>query len=351
MAKKKAEAAIEETGPDSTVIYDTIVVGAGSSGLAAAAAGEGSVLVLEASDRMGGRGETGLRLVSSVSPVIPSYASSAVLGSALVRWDRQWVESSEVDWDDKDWSAVLPQWKPLLSQGWTAVNGFQKPEGNYEVVLSSPVTQLRKVTEGDENGLWKLNTPGREWTAAKVVWAAGITALQNALGKHEAQVYLGANSAYDMNAADYRGGMSLTVRFTEKPKVTAPEGHLWALPLRHGGKLSLLFVALVPLTDGGAELRVLTHTARELNVEPGDVLSYQKAIRRGVKALFEENDPAANWSPAQEHWFVSDRVSGHVLGASGLLRSVPSEGLVFVGDESLDEQGDNDLTQEQSASA
>jgi hypothetical protein len=104
---------------------------------------------------------------------------------------------------------------------------------------------------------------------------------------------------------------------------------IFALPVRFESKLHLMIGVL---HEDGEHLllKTLTHAHQDLLGDPKTVSSFQKALRRGVKALVKGELPDS----LPERWVISDRVLGHRLGTPWLFKTpTTDESLIFVGDE------------------
>jgi glycine/D-amino acid oxidase-like deaminating enzyme len=314
---------------------EALVVGGGPAGILSLkflqerVPASGDLGLVEAAPSIGGRAKSALHLiddeVSSPYPVL----TGTLLAPPVVRWERQWVPMSDVSWDDKDWVANLPQWHLLAKGLKTQLMEVSVPEFTEDVFVKTqtPVNRLAPL----EDGLWEVSTPDTVYRARRVVWAAGLKSLQNAVGKHEAQEFLVANPDYSGVAADFRGGVGFDVEI--------PAGAQWeegfnadgvfALPVRFESKLHLM-IGVVNEEGEKLTLRTFTHAHHELLAEPKTVSSFQKSLRRAVRALVQGEVP----EQLQERWVVSDRIFGHRLGTPWLMTNREACSLVFVGDES-----------------
>ncbi len=329
MTKKKKSGEEENALPPLPTEVETLVVGGGPAGLAAfdALTGE-SKLLLESGDRLGGAAQTGLHLR-------PAQAGEAAYAPLRVRWDRKWTPSEEVDWKDKDWAYPVPQWSLYFGQSlaiWNADVLVAVERDPALCRLGAPVSAIDAVVGESTKSLWKLRTPEGEVVASHVIWAAGMTAFQNAFGKIEAQRLMTANPAYVADAADVRGGVGLDLVLAEAPSFEEgfDAGAVFGLPVRHGGKLYLCLGVVVP--DGAAgEIRTLTHLPDEMLKDAKEMSSFQKSIRRTLKMITADEKLEVR----TERCFVSARVAGHVLGTPWLLKGSEDGSLVFVGEESV----------------
>lgn len=327
------------------VKLDAAVVGAGPSGLKAfqGLRAEGKdVLLIEAGPSVGGRSRRALHLLNVAQSEKEPLVTSEMLNPLQVRWEREWVSFEEVNWKSSDWVAFLPQWQklatglhtvllelPLAAQSGAEIDAADKNDEEIagSFLLNSPVSAVTREESG-----WVLQTPVKRLHCGHVVWAAGLKPFQNAYGKQEAQRVLRPNEDYEMSAADFQGGVGLDVDFSRVPEWADgfPKDSLFGLPTRFEGKFHLLIGAVVE-HGKGCSLRTLTHAHQDLLSDPKLVSSFQKAIRRTLKTVFQEADTA--FEGAHELWTVSDRVMGHSLGMNSLLPPQLDEAFEFVGDE------------------
>ena len=315
-----------------------LVVGGGPAGIYAfkllhASQAEATELgLVESGPALGGRSKSALHLIDSDLSGPYPVLTGTLLAPPVVRWERQWVAMDQVNWKDKDWVATLPQWN-ILSQGLKTLLvevAMPTPSDNTFLRVQSPVSKLALL----EDGSWEVSTPDTIYTATRVIWSAGLKSFQNAFGKHEAQAFLVANTDYSSVAADFRGGVGLDI---EIPRNVVWEDGLktdgvFALPVRFESKLHLMIGVL---HEDGEKLvlKTLTHAHQDLLTDPKAVSSFQKSLRRGVKALVQGGELPDSLT---ERWVVSDRVLGHRLGTPWLLKSPESlPSLVFVGDETV----------------
>lgn len=332
MSRKKKDNEVVDELP---ALWDQIVVGAGPAGLIAAHQARerdpnARVLCLEAGDRTGGRSGSGLHLLPAPLALNPYLRTGPVLAPAKVRWERQWVSPSDVDWEDKDWSAILPQWELYFDKEMVPSLGTVMPFDGATLRFHSPVNRLTRSQDTSMDG-WRVEAPGLPpLFAPRVTWAAGLTAFQNAVGKQESVEFLTANPFLNPAAMDHRAGVSLSLHFTKRPNFEAsfPVNSVFGLPVRHGGKLSLMIGAAFPLEGDAWTLQTLTHVHRELLLEPNEMMSFQKSLRRAAKSLLDGEGEAFT-----ERWVVSDRVGGHAFGSSWLFGPGQEGSLEFAGDE------------------
>lgn len=355
MTKAKTKAKEDRPLPELNRVFDLIVVGAGPAGLRAIEAelaknSSASILCLEATDRLGGRARSGLHLVPASLSSYSALKLGLSLGSAKIRWEREWVSPDQVDWTHKDWPGKLPQWdlyfrEPMAVVQETATqNSIQEiPESVKDRVtfqLNCPVSKLTASNDTSVDG-WQFETSLGTFVSQRAVWAAGLTAFQNAVGKKEAQSAQVANPFHNDVADDFRGGIALSLHFDQRPEFEDgfPDGGIFGLPVKHGGSYHLILGCLQPGLNDGWDLLTLTHVHRDILAQPQDVMGFQKSLRRALKSLLKTNAEASSESPdvipakTSEKWVVSDRVMGHAFGTPWLLGAGIGETLVFAGDE------------------
>ncbi len=327
---------------------DCVVVGGGPAGMAAMNLVEkklsaklgphAKIVLLEAAPSFGGRSKSALHLLDVEAAQSFSVVTSTFLDPIKVRWEREWVDFDKVNWQAKDWVADLPQWRSLGSRLKTILMDVnlevESASEATETKLQSPVNFLAPIKTESGEALWELHSPDCVYKTPRVIWAAGLKPFQNAFGKLEAQGFMVANPRYEMNAADFRGGIALDLEFDKSSIPTWAEGFsenaLFGLPTRFEGKFYLMLGALV-VEGSKITLRTMTHAHQDLLSDPKQVASFQKALKRSIKTIFElpEGAPAPS-----EQWVVSDRILGHSLGSNWLLKSqTGASGLYFVGDE------------------
>ncbi len=321
-------------------VLETIIVGAGPSGTLAARKLQErhpsmQILILEAGDRLGGKAHSGLHLLPVSEVPLDRLKTGTELKEARVRWEREWLPASEVKWEDNDWIGQLPQWEMYLQGNKIMYLGMEEAEVDVAVKSLCPISRLSRLE--DSTSHWKLESSKQSFLAKKVIWAAGLTAFQNAVGKLEAQEYLVANPKFQMSAQDFRGGLGLDMLFDVEPQLLAeiPVEHVLAIPIKHGGSRYLCFAALARSPENKFLLKTLTHVHRELLLDPKEVTSLQKSLRRFIiQNLFQENTVI----DAQERWVLSHRIGGHTLGSPWLLGAGIKDSLEFVGEEALSAQ-------------
>ena len=364
----------KSTSQEAVTSVETLVVGAGPSGLLAArqlqsAHPEMQILVLEAEDRTGGRTVAGCHLLdASLSRRFPVLASKE-FAPARVRWDRNWIAPEDVKWTDKTWIGQLPQWKSYLRGEKRLLKGLGESDIEVAVKTRSPVRALTRVDDVAGPSRWKLETPDHTYLAQRIVWAAGLTAFQNAFGKHESQDFLVGNPSYQKEAADFVGGISLDLHFKKAPSFETgfDANAVFALPLRHNGALYLILGVVDSDVDGGAHVYALAHAHLDVMSDPKEVLSLQKSMRRTLRMILANDSkatveveaaPASAGHPLEtqlslgasaqeaapaaqavvgptERWCVSSKVGGHLLGSMWVFGAGIDGSLEFVGDETL----------------
>ncbi len=330
MAKKSEEI--------KTTHLETVVVGSGVAGILAARRMQAAfpslqMMVLESEDRRGGRLHTGLHLLDSDLTKNSNLECGPTFEKALIRWEKNWLSQEEIPWDSDEWIAEVPQWKRYTSTRLSMLLGLEESEISVAVKTSAPVNKLESLSDGPELGPWKLTTPENIYVANRVIWAAGITAFQNAYGKHESRDFLEGNPLYNQDAADFRGGLSWefsvpkTTQFEEKLNLT----HVIGLPVRFNSKLYLM-VGTALFTDTELQFRFLIHLHRDQLCDPKEVSSIHKAMRRTLKNIATDGD---NLIFSNEKMVQQTRIGGHALGSAYLFGSGHGNSLNFVGDESL----------------
>jgi len=330
MMAKKVNA--ESTQKFEKRLFDTIVVGAGPAGILCAtqcAESGKSVLLLEAAEVAGGSAKTGFSLVDSEEALNFPILTGSILEPIQIRWERQWVSPSEVDWNSKEWEAPLPQWQSMLDRVLSYfIDMATAPHCGITTEFRLPVIGLRF-----EDSLWIVVTPEGDFQASEIHWSAGIMAFQNAIGKLESQRFLVENPKYQMAAADYRGGMGIDWELSaeDAANFTVAPYRLFGLPVRFEGKLMLLIGALVS-NEAGLILRTFVHLHHERLKDPKTLSAIQKSIRRGLNSLFGEDQAPKN---PKERSYVHDRILGHIEGTPWVLHArEDSPRLNFIGEES-----------------
>ncbi len=331
MAKAKTEA--ENLDPK---IYDVAIVGAGPAGLFQAEIttqlGQ-ETLLLESTEVQGGSARSGFTLTDADDSASFPILTGSLLNPLIIRWERDWVEPASVDWQSKEWESSLPQWHLLEGRVYSWFMDMAPLSSPLlQLQLRSPVVGLDRV--GD---LWLLKSPERQYQARRVYWAAGIMAFQNAMGKIPAQQVMVENPKYLSAASDYRGGMSLDWELSheEALRFSLPPFQLFGLPLRFEGKLHLVFASLIDGEEGKA-LRSFVHLHQDRLKDPKGLSAFQKALRRGLKSLFEGSDDDSLKLSPHERCSVHDRILGHLQGTPWVLadqEEMPA--LFFIGEESL----------------
>ena len=316
-----------------------VVVGAGPSGLIVThellkSFPELDLRLLEATDRVDGDISSGLHLVPDGEELAAAVESKAKLGRAVIRWERQWVNAEAVDWSDKEWVAVskeatqpqLPQWRTYLND--PAAPLMKMKDLSVESTppqYHSPVSRIEAL---DNNEGWQIEVAGESYNCRVVVWAAGLQAFQNAYGKFESQDFLTANPRFHGDAQDFRGGIALEMKIEGACAYEEgfPRGNVFAVPVKHNGK-RFLVIGAVEEKETSWELSTLTHLDQDILNDPKELLSLQKSLKRGLKAVLP------NLTDGNEKWIVNARVGGHTLGSPWVLKSAPEKHLYFAGDE------------------
>jgi hypothetical protein len=347
--KNKDQSKNEKLGKQ---FVDTLVVGSGPAGLMkvfelnqGGGAAEPFAMV-ESQEHLAGRSSAGLHLLDASVGEQPFIRLGTTFGSAKIRWERKWVSFSEVDWTDSDWLACLPQWNLYLKGSKREFLGLSPDllaiESENFVHVKTPVSSLEMLTDVAEYK-WKALTAKGSFYCKKVIWAAGIPAFQNAFGKVEAQQYFEGNPVYQKDAADFVGGLSLEIECPTKPVFEEgfDESSVFAIPVRHESKFSLLIGILSPHLVAGPEssstvwtLKTLTHVHHEFLSDPKELLSFQKLVRRAIKHVLSP-ESQESFEKLPERWVVSPKVGGHMLGNAWCFGAGLPDSLEFVGDQTL----------------
>lgn len=319
-------------------VFDIIVVGAGPSGLQAARTLQEQfpmkqILVLEASEGLGGRGLRGLHLVSAQdAPRFPLEFDMPIFDVAKIRWDRKWVLESQVDWFDKDWACDLGSIPSVYCQGTKRRSlSLEKPRVDVAVLLKRPVKSLKRLEDSQHS--WSLETPDETFVCHELVWAAGLLAFQNALSKLEAQKFCVANPCFDPKLQDLRGGLSLEFLFDQPPQFEEgfPLDSVFGLPVRHEGKFYLTLGVLTKF-ESKPLVSTLVHLPKDKVDDPQWLLSFEKSVRRSLKNIITNSEEI--WAHVRDRRVVNSRIGAHMLGCPWVLVS-SDQSLQFVGDESL----------------
>lgn len=316
--------------------FDSIVVGAGPSGLLKAsqcAEKKQETLLLEATEITGGFAKTGFSLLEVDDSAPFPILTGSMLDPLKIRWERDWVEPESVDWNSKEWESNLPQWHAMAGRALSYFIDMSPMADGIVTQFRCPVIGLTSA-EVEGETLWSAITPDGEFQAKNIYWAAGITAFQNAIGKIEAQRFMVQNPKYQMAAADYRGGIGMDWELSaaEAAHFSVAPYRFFGLPVRFEGKFVLLFGALLS-SENGMILRTFAHLHNDRLKDPKTLSALQKGLRRGLNSLFEEDSqPTA----PKERSYVHDRILGHLEGTPWVLSArADTPGLVFIGEESL----------------
>lgn len=324
--------------------YDHVVVGAGLAGLVTLAKLSGSKLLVEATDNLGGRFSSGLHVMkSSEAQKSPFLKVVQALEPIKIRWDRVWVSADEVKWEDASWKGVyLKTWDHYFGSDLCqvefdteAVKAQLEPENLLR--FSEPVVEL---APGEGEGAWLLKTPQATITAGTVHWCAGLTAFQNAVGKHSSQKFLGENVLPSASDKDFRGGFAIDWIIPNEAYVGKTElcpeivtGGLLGIPVKHNG-VYLLMILHLSVQANELQVRSLTYAHEDVLRDPKESLSLQKALKRGLKMLFVDQN-AVDLQTNSERMVVDQRLLGASSGLTWLLNPQPDIGLLFAGEESL----------------
>jgi len=335
--------------------FEGVVVGAGPSALAFSSLvnqTSGEILILESGDRIGGAAMSGFHLIpltdetDTCADIETLYPGALIrVGGGRIKWEKNWVTHTEVPFGKKDeeWLGNLPQWKAYFAPTANALfipgSPMLAAEGRaVQVRTEEPISKL-DWSEDDQK--WTLTAPDKVYSCRKLIWAAGLTAFQNAFGKFETQAFLVPNPAFEAGAQDFRGGLSLEFEMPWRGSfdgVLAEEAEgkpfLRGLPFKHDGKRYLLLVVFARVTtaDGVSRLeaKVLAHVDQEFLKDPKESLSFQKSMKRTLRAFLEFTQEES-WT--EERWVVSHHIGGHILGSPWLLADAPAQNIYFIGDE------------------
>lgn len=323
--------------------FDHVIVGAGLAGLITFEQVSGTKVLLESSDVFGGRFSSGLHVMTKFDVSKSKFLKSVEdLAPIKIRWDREWVSPSEVEWKDAAWKGVyLKTWDHYFGQDLCLVefdaDAAKALLDSQLIRFSEPVVELGA---GEGEGAWAIKTPKTCITAGQVHWCAGVTAFQNAVGKHASQKFLGENVLPTDLEKDFRGGFAvdwtLSLAAIEGKTQLCPEvaqGGLFGIPVKHGGSYMLM---IVHLTVSKTELvaKTLTYVHEDTLRDPKESLSMQKALKRGLKMFFMDQS-VVDLQTSSERMVVDQRLLGASRGLTWLLAPQPDIGLHFAGEEAL----------------
>ncbi|HVJ64736.1 MAG TPA: hypothetical protein VM901_05730 [Bdellovibrionota bacterium] len=324
--------------------FEHVVVGAGLAGLLTfEKIPSESKVILEATDLLGGRFSSGLHVMNKAAAQNSRYLRVIEdLGPLKVRWDREWVNPSDVDWKDSAWKGVyLSTWDHYFGADLCRVEfdetSLAELKESGAIRFGEPVVELG-VGEGE--GAWILKCPKAAITASRVHWCAGLTAFQNAVGKHTAQKFLTENVMPSDADKEFRGGFAIdwtlpNVAFEGKTELCADvaAGGLFAIPVKHGGIYYLMILHL-EVQKSGLNVKTLTYVHEDILRDPKESLSLQKSLKRGLKMLFVDQN-AVDMQTSSERLIVDQRILGASRGLTWLLNPQSEIGLEFAGEESV----------------
>jgi hypothetical protein len=330
--------------------FDHVVVGAGLSGLMTFEKLTGTKVLLEATDILGGRFSSGLHVMKhSAAEACKFLKIAETLEPIKIRWDREWVSSENVDWIDSAWKGVyLSTWGHYFSDQLCRVefnlDSVSQLSASGALRTFEPVVELG-VGEGE--GAWILKGPKTCITTTEVHWCAGLTAFQNAVGKHASQKFLQENDLPSQVEKDFRGGFAINWTipnsgFEGKTELCldVAQGGLFGIPVKHGGSYLLMILHLSVLKTE-IEIKSLTYVHEDVLRDPKESLSLQKSLKRGLKMLFVDQN-AVDMQATAEKLIVDQRLLGASRGLTWLLASQPDIGLHFCGEEALVEASAQD---------
>lgn len=314
---------IMTSGTNETHIFEDIIIGCGSRGLATLWDSiqnsthtdlENKVLALEASARIGGTQFLISRSAESGTHNAAIYDVVRELPEIKVWWERQWANAADVDWQHKDWAYVLPQWQSFFKSlsELKVKNEVLEAVKNY-VKLEKPVSEISY-----EERVWNIRAGDKSYFAKKLHWTLGLKALQSCVGKKQAEEYMEKNPHFNEAArdaegvfvADYKGGVG--------------ESLFVALPVRHDHKLYLTFVSI---HEQNVETFTFLHS--DLLKQPKDLSSFEKSIKRTLKhtlanSITELETPTLG---------VFSEAKGYTLASPWRLKDLDTKGIYFVSEE------------------
>ncbi len=323
--------------------FDHVIVGAGLAGLITFEKLSGSKVILEATDTLGGRFSSGLHVMKKAAAQDSKYLKVVEdLEPIKIRWDRAWMDSQGVDWSDSAWKGVyLSTWDHYFSSDLCRVefntDSVAELRASDSLRIFEPVVELGM---GEGEGAWLLKGPKSCITTSQVHWCAGLTAFQNAVGKHASQKFLGENMLPSQSDKDFRGGFAINwtipnTGFDGKTEL-CPEvasGGLFGIPVKHGG-VYLLMILHLSVLKSQIEIKTLTYVHEDILRDPKESLSLQKSLKRGVKMLFVDQN-AVDMQTSSEKLIVDQRLLGASQGLTWLLAPQSDIGLHFAGEEAL----------------
>lgn len=302
-------------------IFENIVIGCGSKGLATLwkilqedDSAENKVVALEASSRLGGTQFLISRTAESGAFNTDVYESLRTLPELKVWWERAWTSPTDVDWGDKDWAYVLPQWQSyfksvaelhIRSEILEAVKAY--------VQVEKPVSEI-----SFEDGIWKIRSGDKIFLAKKLHWTLGLKALQSCVGKKQAEEYMEKNPHFNEAARDAEGV------FVANYSGAQGETQFVALPVRHDHKLYLSFVFL---HEGQIETFTFLHN--DILKQPKELSSFEKSVKRTLKHTLSEfvgeiGNPSVG---------VLSEAKGYSMASPWKLKHVEQKKIYFINEE------------------
>lgn len=305
----------------STHIFENIIIGCGSKGLATlwhllqeGETAENKVIALEASSRIGGTQFLISRSAESGNFDSDVYECSRNLPELKIWWERNWTAPNDVDWNDKDWAYVLPQWQNYFkSVAELKIKGEILEAVKAFVKLEQPVSEITF-----EEGLWKIRSGEKTYQAKKLHWTLGLKALQSCVGKKQAEEYMEKNPHFNEAARDAEGV------FVANYTGAQGESNFVALPVRHDHKLYLTFVSL---HEGQIETFTFLHN--DILKHPKELSSFEKSIKRTLKHTLSESISELGSSSVG----VLSEAKGYSMASPWKLKHVEQKGIFFVNEE------------------
>ncbi|MEZ4814158.1 MAG: hypothetical protein R3A80_02995 [Bdellovibrionota bacterium] len=302
--------------------FENLLVGCGSRGLATLndllkdlpEESKSKTHALEASSRIGGTQFLISRLAEAGTENTSLYEVQRQLPELKIWWEREWLNSSEVDWQHADWAYVLPQWQSFFK----ALVELKVKTDIFESV--KPFVELEKpvseITYSD--GLWTVHSGEKTYTTHKLHWTLGLKALQACVGKKQAEVYMEKNPQFNEAARDAEGV------FVADYLGAQGESKFIGIPVRHDHKLYLCFVSL---HEGRVETFTFLHN--DLLKQPKELSSFEKAVKRTLKHTLSNHISELS-SPTLG---VFTEAKGYSLASPWRLKTLQEKGIYFVNEE------------------
>lgn len=304
---------------------DLIVVGCGNSGLLSLNKilkdnPEAEVLGLEATLKIGGATSLSSRLMPLQSMLPDFYKVRETLKAPLIWWERQWTSPADVEWENKDWAFVIPQWKLYFQElKYVEFDTESLNALSQKIKLESPVAQISK-----EDDKWVVHSGEKTYSASKLVWSLGLKALNACYGKKESEAFMCPNSNFVAEATEAESLLSLDFSYKGDLKFSSEEvgSSFVAVPVRHDQKLYLCFVYV-----SATSLETFTFLPSDFVKQPKDVSSFEKSIKRTLKHVLGETLDLST-----QYIALMDDGRSLAMSSRWSLESSESEKITFVGD-------------------